>query len=206
MPTGSVKWFNAEKGFGFIVPDDPGSDIFVHISAVKNAGWEGLEEGQRLEFELREGRNGRVSADNLSLAGDAAGGSAAAPAGGAAAGPALVPLLFVDDVSETSSFYRHVLGFEELDTMEDGGTVNWAELGFGEARIWFATRDEGAPAESGLSGMLYFLVADVDTKSDEVTGRAEVLYGPEDKPYGLRELAVKDSNGYTIVFAQQLDD
>ncbi|TCS64945.1 cold-shock protein [Varunaivibrio sulfuroxidans] len=65
MPTGSVKWFNATKGFGFINPDDGDQDAFVHISAVERAGLSGLREGQRLEYELVEGRNGKVSAENL---------------------------------------------------------------------------------------------------------------------------------------------
>lgn len=62
--TGTVKWFNGTKGFGFIVPDDGGPDIFVHISAVEAAGLRTLEEGQKLEFELQENR-GKKAAANL---------------------------------------------------------------------------------------------------------------------------------------------
>jgi CspA family cold shock protein len=66
MATGTVKWFNVQKGFGFIAPDDGGSDAFVHISAVERAGMNDLREGQKLEFELVSDRkSGKMSADKL---------------------------------------------------------------------------------------------------------------------------------------------
>lgn len=65
MPTGTVKWFNATKGFGFIEPDEGGSDVFVHISAVQNAGMDGLNEGQKVSYELEQGRNGKTAAGDL---------------------------------------------------------------------------------------------------------------------------------------------
>ena len=65
MTTGTVKWFNPTKGFGFIEPSDGGQDAFVHISAVERAGLSTLQEGQKVEFELVEGRNGKASAENL---------------------------------------------------------------------------------------------------------------------------------------------
>ncbi|MEL6521761.1 MAG: cold-shock protein [Pseudomonadota bacterium] len=65
MPTGTVKWFNATKGYGFIAPDDGGKDIFVHISAVERAGMTGLADNMKIEYELREGRDGRSSASEL---------------------------------------------------------------------------------------------------------------------------------------------
>ena len=68
MKTGTVKWFNATKGYGFIQPDDGGADAFVHISAVEQAGQGGLNEGQRVKYELVQGRNGKTSAENLQLA------------------------------------------------------------------------------------------------------------------------------------------
>ena len=68
MPTGTVKWFNPTKGFGFIEPDDGGEDAFVHISAVEQAGLSGLNEGQKVNYELLPGREGKVAAGNLSLA------------------------------------------------------------------------------------------------------------------------------------------
>ena len=65
MPTGTVKWFNTTKGYGFIAPDDGGPDIFVHISAVEAAGMTGLADDQKVEFELVEGRDGRKMAGEL---------------------------------------------------------------------------------------------------------------------------------------------
>lgn len=67
MPTGTVKWFNSTKGYGFIAPDDGGKDIFVHISAVERAGLTGLSDNQKVSFDLESGRDGRQSAGNLSL-------------------------------------------------------------------------------------------------------------------------------------------
>jgi cold shock protein len=65
MATGTVKWFNAQKGYGFIQPEAGGADVFVHISAVERAGMDNLREGQRLNYELEQGQRGRVSAVNL---------------------------------------------------------------------------------------------------------------------------------------------
>ena len=64
MPTGTVKWFNAQKGYGFIQPDDGGKDVFVHISAVEKAGLSNLSEGQTVSYEEVENR-GKTAADNL---------------------------------------------------------------------------------------------------------------------------------------------
>jgi CspA family cold shock protein len=65
MTVGTVKWFNATKGFGFIEPEDGSNDAFVHISAVQRAGMTTLREGQKVEFELVPGQNGKTSAENL---------------------------------------------------------------------------------------------------------------------------------------------
>ncbi len=65
MPTGTVKWFNTTKGFGFIAPDDGGKDVFVHISAVERAGLTGLADNEKVGFDLEEGRDGRSLAANI---------------------------------------------------------------------------------------------------------------------------------------------
>ncbi|NGM46437.1 cold-shock protein [Rhodobacter sp. SGA-6-6] len=67
MPTGTVKWFNSTKGYGFIAPDDGGKDVFVHISAVERAGLKGLNDNQKISYELLSGRDGRSSAGDLQL-------------------------------------------------------------------------------------------------------------------------------------------
>ncbi len=67
MANGTVKWFNGQKGYGFIEPDAGGKDVFVHISAVERAGLNSLREGQRVSYELEEDRRGRTSAANLEL-------------------------------------------------------------------------------------------------------------------------------------------
>ena len=69
MPSGTVKWFNTTKGYGFIAPDDGGADIFVHISAVEQSGLTGLADDQKITFDLIEGRDGRQMAGNLVIAG-----------------------------------------------------------------------------------------------------------------------------------------
>jgi CspA family cold shock protein len=68
MSTGTVKWFNSTKGFGFIAPETGGKDVFVHISAVERAGLGTLREGQKVNYEITTGRDGRQSADNLTSA------------------------------------------------------------------------------------------------------------------------------------------
>ena len=64
MATGTVKWFNAEKGFGFIAPDDGGADVFAHYSAIATSGYRSLEENQKVEFEVKRGPKG-PQADNI---------------------------------------------------------------------------------------------------------------------------------------------
>jgi len=68
MSIGTVKWFNSTKGYGFIQPEDGSKDVFVHISDVQRSGLNGLNEGDKVEFELQKGQQGKVSAGNLRLA------------------------------------------------------------------------------------------------------------------------------------------
>ena len=68
MANGTVKWFNATKGFGFIEPEGGSKDVFVHISAVERAGLTGLADGQKVTFDIEAGRDGRESATNIALA------------------------------------------------------------------------------------------------------------------------------------------
>jgi CspA family cold shock protein len=67
LQTGTVKWFNATKGFGFIQPDGGGADAFVHISAVERAGFDSLRDGERVQYDLVRGQNGKSSAENLKI-------------------------------------------------------------------------------------------------------------------------------------------
>ena len=67
MPTGTVKWFNAEKGFGFIAPDEGGDDLFAHYSAIAGSGHRSLDEGQRVQFDVARGPKG-LQAENISAA------------------------------------------------------------------------------------------------------------------------------------------
>jgi CspA family cold shock protein len=67
MANGTVKWFNAQKGYGFIQPDDGSKDVFVHISAVERAGLGGLGEGQKVSYDLERGQQGKTSAVNLKV-------------------------------------------------------------------------------------------------------------------------------------------
>jgi CspA family cold shock protein len=65
MATGTVKWFNATKGYGFIQPDDASKDVFVHVSDVQRSGLQGLNEGDKIDFEMQKGQQGKISAGNL---------------------------------------------------------------------------------------------------------------------------------------------
>ena len=67
MPTGTVKWFNTTKGYGFIAPEGGGQDVFVHISAVEKSGLTGLADNQNVSFELEDGRDGRQMAGDIKL-------------------------------------------------------------------------------------------------------------------------------------------
>ena len=65
MATGTVKWFNADKGYGFIAPDNDGEDVFIHVTEIQRAGLDGLNKNQKVNFEVETGRNGREAATDL---------------------------------------------------------------------------------------------------------------------------------------------
>ena len=67
MPTGTVKWFNTTKGYGFIAPESGGKDVFVHVSAVERSGLTGLADNQKVSYELKEGRDGRTLAQDIQV-------------------------------------------------------------------------------------------------------------------------------------------
>ena len=113
MPTGTVKWFNRSKGYGFIEPEDGSKDAFVHISAVQHAGMESLLEGQKVQYELVEGANGKTSAENLV---DMGGGDAPAEAPAAAAEEAPA-----DDVGDDAGDEGDGAGDDAGDEGDDVG-------------------------------------------------------------------------------------
>ena len=82
MPSGTVKFFNDQKGFGFIAPDDGGGDTFVHATAVERAGWHGLQQNQRLSYDVVPGQRGKSEAANLRLIEENQAEPAAAPQAG----------------------------------------------------------------------------------------------------------------------------
>ncbi|MDX1569130.1 MAG: VOC family protein [Xanthomonadales bacterium] len=121
----------------------------------------------------------------------------------------LTPSLYTDDLAGTIAFYTEVLGFEQTGRWDEDEVPIWAELTLRNetdaARIWFFTgqiQDRPGPA---LSGVIYLFVDDVDAEAARIGGRATVSWGPEDQPYGLREFAVEDPNGYLVCLARDID-
>jgi len=173
MPSGKVKWYNATKGFGFIEPDDGGSDVFVHVSAVERAGLSSLQEGQPVDFELeRDRRSGKTSAGNLIVTGEpdpsarSSGGGGGGFGGGGGGGFSRGP--------------RPPRGPSPGERMTSGsgqGTVKWFNTtkGFG----FIQPSDGGgdvfvhisAVEQAGLRGLNEGQVISYDLESDRRTGK-----------------------------------
>lgn len=116
----------------------------------------------------------------------------------------LTPSLYTPDLDTTIAFYTDVLGFELAGDWKEAGTPIWADVRFGDAHIWFFSQAIPDRPEPALSGLLYLFVEDVDAVYKRLEGRVTCRWGPEDQPYGLRELGIEDINGYLLVFAQDI--
>lgn len=116
----------------------------------------------------------------------------------------VTPSLYAPDLEATVSYYVDVLGFEETGNWLEDDKRTWAEVAFGECRLWFFTHPlEGRPT-AVMSGMLFVFVDDVDRVANRLKGKVPFRWGPEDEPYGLRELGIEDLNGYLLVFAADI--
>ncbi|MCB1743969.1 MAG: VOC family protein [Gammaproteobacteria bacterium] len=115
---------------------------------------------------------------------------------------AVIPSLFASDLPETLCFYVEQLGFIQTgEYRENDEPATWAEVSLGEARIWFF----GCPLDEHptpvFSGLVYVFVPDVDELAARLRGKLKFEWGPETQAYGLRELGIRDPNGYYLVFA-----
>jgi CspA family cold shock protein len=161
MPTGTVKWFNATKGFGFIEPNDGGQDVFVHISALERAGLNSLDEGATVSFELEQDRrSGKTSAGDLQVLSAGTGGNGAGRSAPAAR-PRPAPSAPMGETTGSGS-----------------GTVKWFNptKGFG-----FIQPDDGggdifvhisAVERAGLTGLADGQRLSYDLQADRRTGKA----------------------------------
>jgi len=116
----------------------------------------------------------------------------------------VTPSLFAPDLSATLRFYTDVLGFEQTGAYEEDGETFWAEVARGEAHIWFFANALDDLPHPTFSGLIYVFVDDVDVLATKLEGRVSIDWGPETQPYGLRELGIKDLNGYYLVFAKDV--
>ena len=122
---------------------------------------------------------------------------------------ALTPSLHVTDVSASVAFYADVLGFHQTGEWTEDGRLVWAEVTRegprGAARLWFFSRPIASRPGPALSGVIYLFVGDVDAAAARIGDAARVSWGPEDQPYGLREFAIEDPDGYIICLARDID-
>lgn len=116
----------------------------------------------------------------------------------------VVPNMFAPNLEETVAYYVEVLGFRVTGNWKEGGESIWVEVSLGSSVLWFFARAiEGRP-QPVMSGLIYIFVEDVDALAETLEDKVAFRWGPENQPYGLREVAIEDLNGYLIVFAQDI--
>ncbi len=117
----------------------------------------------------------------------------------------VTPSLYAPDIAKTIEFYVNNLGFEQTASYtDDDGAVIWAEVALGESRLWFFSNPLQQQPGPAFSGLIYIFVQDVDALSARLPAKVSVDWGPETQDYGLRELGIRDINGYYIVFAHDV--
>ncbi|MEO1035182.1 MAG: VOC family protein [Pseudomonadota bacterium] len=117
----------------------------------------------------------------------------------------VTPSLFAPDLAATLRFYVETLGFEQTGSFKDeSGAETWAEVSLGDARLWFFHYPLDSHPKPTLSGVIYVFVDDVDAVAERLDGNVTFEWGPETQYYGLRELGIKDPNGYYLVFARDV--
>jgi catechol 2,3-dioxygenase-like lactoylglutathione lyase family enzyme len=122
---------------------------------------------------------------------------------------ALTVSLFTPDVAEAVSFYVDRLGFRQTGSWAEGDKPPlWAEVARdgpkGTVRLWFFSGQLEGQDLPTFSGLIYLFVGSVDAEAKKLDGQVDVLWGPEDQVYGLRELGIRDLNGYMICFAEDI--
>ena len=113
----------------------------------------------------------------------------------------VTPSLYVPDLAAVLRYYTGTLGFTQTGAYEEDGRTFWAEVALGPARLWFFNTPLDSHPKPAFSGLIYIFVDDVDALAARLKGHVPFEWGPETQPYGLRELGLKDLNGYTLVFA-----
>lgn len=117
----------------------------------------------------------------------------------------VTPSLYAPDMTQTIEFYINNLGFKQTASYkDDDGAEIWAEVALGESRLWFFSNPLEQQPGPAFSGLIYIFVQDVDGVSPRLSANVCVEWGPETQEYGLRELGIRDINGYYIVFAHDV--
>lgn len=118
-------------------------------------------------------------------------------------GTRVVPSLMVRDVEASLAFYTGVMDFATCGRHEDEQGLAWAEVRQGEIVLQLMRAPlRGLPDEPVFTGTFYFFPESVDAVAEQVSGRAEIAWGPEEMPYGMRELALRDPDGYLLAFSE----